>query len=39
MRWNVGRASAYGVFAVILANVVTLFFLRIIRSNQQGAAA
>lgn len=40
LRWNVGRASAYGVFAVILANIVTLFFLRIIRgSNQQKAAA
>lgn len=35
LRWNVGRASAYGVFAVILANIVTLFFLRIIRSGTQ----
>src|SRR5204863_10034132 len=33
-RWNVGRASAYGVFAVIFANIVTVFFLRIIRGNQ-----
>ncbi len=33
-RWNVGRASAYGVFAVIFANIVTIFFLRIIRSGQ-----
>ncbi len=35
MRWNVGRASAYGVIAVILANIVTLFFLRVIRSSNQ----
>ncbi len=35
LRWNVGRASAYGVFAVILANVVTLFFLRVIRADSQ----
>jgi sorbitol/mannitol transport system permease protein len=40
MRWNVGRASAYGVIAVVLANIVTIFFLRIIRgSNQQKGAA
>jgi sorbitol/mannitol transport system permease protein len=35
LRWNVGRASAYGVFAVILANIVTLVFLRIIRNNNR----
>ena len=39
MRWNVGRASAYGVFAVILANVVTLLFLRVIRSNDERKVA
>jgi sorbitol/mannitol transport system permease protein len=33
MRWNVGRASAYGVFAVILANIVTVVFLRTIRGT------
>lgn len=33
LRWNVGRASAYGVFAVILANIVTFFFLRVIRTS------
>ncbi len=27
-RWNVGRASAWGVFAVILANIIMLLFLR-----------
>ncbi len=34
-RWNVGRASAYGVIAVIFANVITVFFLRIIRAGDQ----
>jgi len=34
-RWNVGRASAYGVVAVIFANVITVFFLRIIRGGEQ----
>ncbi|MEP7289338.1 MAG: sugar ABC transporter permease [Chloroflexota bacterium] len=38
-RWNVGRASAYGVIAVIFANIITLFFLRIIRGNAQQEAA
>jgi sorbitol/mannitol transport system permease protein len=30
-RWNVGRASAYAVIAVIFANIITLLFLRVIR--------
>ncbi|MGA2762538.1 MAG: sugar ABC transporter permease [Spirochaetia bacterium] len=30
-RWNVGRASAYAVIAVIFANAITLLFLRVIR--------
>ncbi len=30
-RWNVGRASAYAIFAVIFANIITLLFIRIIR--------
>jgi sorbitol/mannitol transport system permease protein len=34
-RWNLGRASAYGVFAVILANLVTLVFIRVIRGKEQ----
>jgi sorbitol/mannitol transport system permease protein len=34
-RWNVGRGSAYGVIAVILANILTLVFLRIIRGDSQ----
>ncbi len=37
-RWNVGRASAYGIIAVIFANIITLFFLRIIRGNAQEEA-
>ena len=37
-RWNVGRASAYGIVAVILANVITFVFLRIIRGNEQQKA-
>ena len=32
-RQNVGRASAYGIFAVILANIVILLFLRVLRRN------
>ncbi len=36
-RWNVGRASAYGIIAVILANVITFVFLRVIRGNEQKA--
>ena len=38
-RWNIGRASAYGVFAVIVANVVTLLYIRILRSNRENKAA
>ena len=38
-RWNVGRASAYGIFAVILANIVTIFFVRVIRAGSKGDAA
>jgi len=37
-RWNLGRASAYGVFAVIFANILTLVFIRVIRGNTQGEA-
>lgn len=31
LRWNVGRASALGVFAVILANIIVTLFLRVLR--------
>ncbi|OUC07639.1 sugar ABC transporter permease [Litorilinea aerophila] len=37
-RWNVGRASAYGVFAVILANILVLIFLRVIGSQSEQEA-
>ena len=32
-RWNISRASALGVLAVVLANIVVLMFIRIIRSQ------
>lgn len=38
-RWNVGRASALGVFAVILANIVVFMFLQVLRRQQKGATA
>jgi sorbitol/mannitol transport system permease protein len=39
-RWNVGRASAYAVIAVIFANIITLLFLRILRhQGRSGEAA
>ena len=39
-RWNVGRASAFAVIAVIFANIITLLFLRIIRrESRTGEAA
>ncbi|MCA9836948.1 MAG: sugar ABC transporter permease [Trueperaceae bacterium] len=34
-RWNVGRASAYGIFAVILANIIIVLFLRVLNNNNQ----
>lgn len=37
-RWNVGKASALGVFAVILANIVVLIFLRVLRRSQEEGA-
>lgn len=36
LRWNVSRAAAFGVLAVILANIVVLLFLRVLR-NQNSA--
>lgn len=38
LRWNVSRAGAYGVLAVILANIVVVLFLRVLR-NQHTASA
>jgi sorbitol/mannitol transport system permease protein len=34
-RQNVGRASAYGIFAIVLANILVTIFLRIIRNQNQ----
>lgn len=33
LRWNVGRAAAFGVLAVILANILVLLFLRVLRNE------
>jgi sorbitol/mannitol transport system permease protein len=38
-RWNVGRASAYGIFAVILANIVIIMFLRVLGSQNKEVSA
>jgi len=37
-RWNIGRASAYGLFAIVLANILVLLFLRVVRSQQKETA-
>ena len=37
-RQNVGRASAYGIFAVILANIVIVLFLNVLRRNSKEVA-
>jgi len=34
LRWNISRASALGVLAVILANLVVLLFLRVVRQTK-----
>ena len=34
-RQNVGRASAYGIFAIVLANILVTIFLRVIRNQTQ----
>lgn len=35
LRWNVSRAAAFGVLAVILANIVVLLFLRVLRNDDR----
>jgi sorbitol/mannitol transport system permease protein len=35
-RQNVGRASAYGLFAIVLANILVTIFLRVIRNQNRG---
>jgi sorbitol/mannitol transport system permease protein len=37
LRWNISRAAAFGVLAVIMANIVVLLFLRVLR-RQSGPA-
>ncbi|MCA9884012.1 MAG: sugar ABC transporter permease [Anaerolineae bacterium] len=34
-RWDIGDASAMGIFAIILANIVVLVFVRVLRQGQQ----
>lgn len=38
LRWNVSRAAAFGVLAVILANIVVLLFLRVLRGQRHAGA-
>ena len=35
LRFNIGKASAYGIFAVILANIVVVLFLNVLRNNEE----
>lgn len=37
-RWNIGRASTYGIFAIVLANIVVLLFLQVLRHKRQEEA-
>lgn len=39
LRWNVSSASALGVLAVILANIVAILFIRVIRQEKNEVAA
>jgi sorbitol/mannitol transport system permease protein len=36
-RWNIGRASAYGIFAIVLANLAVILFLQVVRRQRQEA--
>lgn len=33
-RWDIGQASALGVYAIILANIIVLLFVRVLRRGQ-----
>ncbi|HUN04977.1 MAG TPA: sugar ABC transporter permease [Aggregatilineales bacterium] len=33
-RWNIGEASAMGIYAIILANIVVLLFVRVLRRGR-----
>ncbi|MBC8099947.1 MAG: sugar ABC transporter permease [Armatimonadetes bacterium] len=37
-RWNIGTASAIGVYAIVLANIILLVFVRVLRRGQEQAA-
>jgi sorbitol/mannitol transport system permease protein len=39
LRWNVSAASALGVLAVVLANIVVIMFIRIVRQEKTEVAA
>ncbi len=36
-RWDIGQASALSVYAIILANIVVLLFVRVLRRGQEKA--
>jgi sorbitol/mannitol transport system permease protein len=38
-RWNIGRASTYGIFAIILANLVIIAFLQVLRRKREEETA
>ena len=38
-RWDIGEASAMGIFAIILANIVVLVFVRVLRRGQAEGVA
>jgi sorbitol/mannitol transport system permease protein len=35
LRWNIGSASALGVYAIILANIVVALFVRVLRRGKE----
>ena len=38
-RWNIGRASTYGIFAIVLANLVVILFLQVVRRKRREEGA
>lgn len=38
-RWDIGEASAMGIFAVVLANIVVTLFVRVLRQGQNAGVA
>ena len=38
-RWDIGESSAMGIYAIILANIVVLVFVRVLRRGQQEGVA